>query len=622
MTRFIGNINWFGGFNSKIQKYNDFGYLFDVFSNEEIRVHCSQLLCQESNLSKGIYVSFEKGIFKGKPAAFKVKLLKDEDNEILLKRCFSLDSDQVWLAIGNQLSYLASIDEQIEILNAKVEKKLFHLLKYFPSSTLLHHDAKFIRAQIPVELRFKILELVANLPEFQEEVINAIRDQDYISSVEKHPFWKNYTINGIDDLFLQAAPDGVKKFLYKKYYQTAISLVNQDYTANGIKSWDAISAYKDLTEQDKHLALAWLPHDKKENKHEISKMLSARAAEKTAMLFYKQYSANIDDVAITQLDRKGDNWTTHDLLIDGIIPIDIKNARTNTTTKSYSEHVVPKFKESRSNQHVTIACVLSPYLQPELIDNPESIDFKLQPIKFLGEISYKKILDLEKQFSRSDVITISIEIRKNLKVIPPWLLDYPDDYYKNSKECRSQLHVTEMPNGEIWKIMDINPIYSYVTNGISIPDEFKISMEKSELDFCEQVLAITTQRKITLPEVFLLVMSHFLISIHSEDGCAFNPEKYFNLLYNGNLARKNNNYMESNNPLNVEDPLGIITDLCRTLVELYINPISLGKVKRYREFKFSGLGLLSGRKNNSEEWSTIIAYCGGCSGLMKPDTSR
>ncbi len=611
MTRFVGNINWFGGFNSKIQKYNDFGYLVDVFSNEEIRVHCSQLLCQESDLNKGIYVSFEKGIFKGKPAAFKVKLLKDEDNEMLLKRCFSLDSDQVWLAIGNQLNYLASINEQIEILNAKVEKKLYHLLKYFPSSTLLHHDAKLIRTQTPVDLRFDILEEVANLPEFQDEILNAIRDQHYISSVENHPFWKSHVITGIDDLFLQAAPESVKKLLYKNYYQTAINLINQDYTANAIKAWDAISAYKDLTEQDKRLAFAWLPRDKRENKHEIAKMLSARTAEKIAMLFYKQYTANIADVAITQLDRQGSNWITHDLLIEGVIPVDIKNARTNTTTKSYSEHVVPKFKESRINQHVTIACVLSPYLQPEFIKNPETVKFNPDPITFLGETSYKEICDLEVKFSRNDIISFGIEIRDNLKVIPPWLLDYPDNYYFHSKKCRDQLHSIDLPSGEAWKIMGINPIYSYVTNGLSLPAEFKKNITTSEINFYDQILAITTKRKIKLPEIFLLVMTHFLISIHAENGHAFNPEKYFNILYNINCARKNNGPMENNNPLNVEDPLGIINDLCRTLIDLYINPISLEKVKRYREFKFSGLGLLSGRQNNSEKWSTIIAYCGG-----------
>ncbi|WP_308874912.1 cold-shock protein [Thiothrix subterranea] len=603
MERFIGKVKWFGTENHKTGKYNDYGFINELISGESVHCHRSQLMCQEKDLQEGVYVSFGKIKSKKGITASGINLLKNENNKYVLMKCFLSDDLTIWETVREKLNNIIPINEQIQILMRILDKKLYSFLKYFPQSTLLCNDAKTIRDRIPVHQRFELFSNVSNDLEYQNEIINAINEQTDFYSPSSHPFWKNYTITGEDDLYLKVAPANVQEYLYKKYYQSVLSLVDKNFETKSSISWNSRDIYKELSAEDKQLASTWISSiNKKENKHEIAKMLSARAAEKVAIKFYEQHGVNVDDIAIMQLshDRQNNDWQTHDLLLDGKIPIDVKNARKNKTSKSYSEHVVPAFKKNRHNENVKISCVLSPYMKPE----PNDDDFKfIEPTQFLGETSYIEARELESNFSINGLITLSIEIRNKLNVIPPWLLDYPDDYYSISRELYDNLHSMNLPSGKAWNIMGIDPIYLYITNGISLPDELRKNLTAAELEFYDQVLAITSQRKIRLPDIFLLVLTNFLQSLNKESEAKILPYKYLDLIFKKNTEYKN--------PFDVKDPLNIIHDLCKTLIAIYETPISFAKIKDFREFKFSGSGLLSGRQNDNEKWFTIIAYCGG-----------
>lgn len=99
--REVGIIKWFGGFNPKINKLNDFGYI--LRDNEpDLYVNRNHLHCKPKLLTPGTAVSFELGInYKNNmEQAFKVKLLKNEDDKIIIKKCaFSNRKEYYMLAI-------------------------------------------------------------------------------------------------------------------------------------------------------------------------------------------------------------------------------------------------------------------------------------------------------------------------------------------------------------------------------------------------------------------------------------------------------------------------------------------------------------------------------------------
>lgn len=60
----IGQVKWYGGYNRKTNKVNDFGYIecLDHDIDQDLRVSKNQLRCDESQLTKGRLVEFELGI--------------------------------------------------------------------------------------------------------------------------------------------------------------------------------------------------------------------------------------------------------------------------------------------------------------------------------------------------------------------------------------------------------------------------------------------------------------------------------------------------------------------------------------------------------------------------------
>ena len=87
-SRNIGIIKWFGGYNPRIKKFNDFGFIMRD-GQEDIYFNKNHIHCNVGELTKGRVVSFEEGLnYKNRrPQAIKVNLLRDEDNIELLKQC-------------------------------------------------------------------------------------------------------------------------------------------------------------------------------------------------------------------------------------------------------------------------------------------------------------------------------------------------------------------------------------------------------------------------------------------------------------------------------------------------------------------------------------------------------
>lgn len=88
--REVGKIKWFGGFNPKIQKLIDYGYI-ERENMPDLYVNKNHLHCKVKELQVGVIVTFEVGVnYKNnQEQALKVKLLENEKEESLIEIIYS-----------------------------------------------------------------------------------------------------------------------------------------------------------------------------------------------------------------------------------------------------------------------------------------------------------------------------------------------------------------------------------------------------------------------------------------------------------------------------------------------------------------------------------------------------
>ncbi len=364
-------------------------------------------------------------------------------------------------------------------------------------------------------------------------------------------------------------------------------------------TWPVSDIYQDLSTDDQSLIELWLK-DSGENDYERAKMLSARGAEKATMQFYSSLGHQVKDIAITQLDRQSDLWKTCDILLDDNVAIDVKNARTPVHNRdSYVEHCVPQFKKIRAKEDVLIAGVLSPYLQLQYLNYPQTISFTATPITFLGEVAYTDIKSLEVAFCRDDTQLHLIDYG----TVPPWMFDYSGGFYAQCEQKRlelRQIDSSHLPTPLEFSLLDLNPIPVFLCAGISLTEPWSDCLSDWQRGLYQRLLRYRSGR-ITLPTLFLTLLTHFLDMVkapHSE----YSPFGYADLLYT------NADYQRF--PLGIVDPLNTIKNLYDTLCSLWEHQ-GKTRLREFEFFRFRGRGLLQGRRRGSSRLETIIAYCGG-----------
>jgi len=337
----------------------------------------------------------------------------------------------------------------------------------------------------------------------------------------------------------------------------------------------------------------------------LAKMLSARAAEKAAKKFYEGTGSCVEDVSIRQLDGGSGDWTTHDLLVDSSVAVDVKNARRPVNGKQfYVEHTVPRFKLDRRNTHVRIAGILSPYLKYEYIRNPGNANFKVDDLVFLGETGRDSVDRLVSMFG-SPTFDVA---RVYERTVPLWVFGYPRAWYRAfSEDLRRLASGCEWPEGDEWEyVLDdsekLGAIPALCAAGKPLPAAISSRLAGWQLDFCARMQRLSGGSP-QLPVVFLAVLTDFLEKLkggHSN----YSPKDYLPLLFAKDPA-----YTVSY-PLGAIDPLGLIRGLIKTLAILWDNR-GKTKLENLSSFRFGGLGILQGRETDRREWTTVLAYCGG-----------
>lgn len=558
----IGEIKWFGGVNRDSGLENKFGFIST--RHGDIFFHRSESISPTTQLTEGAKVTFIPFEEKKGKVATSVQVLSGMDDVALLtlidvNPCFPPDD------VMTVVSFVKSI--------GAVEKVV---LKALSSLAPEHQSA----------------------PSFLK-------------------FWERYELKGPNDQFLTIAPKAIKFRFYKKHFFTFRESLNNLFASvtAATTTLKAEKAYSEINERDTLLAKKWVGNHNYRTPvvdAVMAQMLSARAAEKAAKWIYETIGASVEDISIRQLEEQAGDWLTHDLLIDSIVPVDVKNARRPVSGANfYVEHTIPRFKQDRRNVHVQVAGILSPYLNYENIRKPGLANFKIQDLIFLGETSKNQIDRLIADFGSPEFEIV----RPQERTVPNWLFTYPEAWYRKfSDDLRQLSNDCRWPENDEWDYAlddseKLSSIPALCVAQKALPGVIASRLSPWQVEFYAK-LQLHVRKTPDLPGIFFAVLKDFLGQLKNPDS-DYSPKNYEPLLYSKSpwhhLAFPR---VEPSYPLGAIDPLGLVANLIKTLSRLWENRESTN-LSRFSNFRFSGLGILQGREKHDRVWTTIIAYCGG-----------
>jgi hypothetical protein len=481
-------------------------------------------------------------------------------------------------------------------------------------------DAGFVRKLklLPLRMRLEIMiaysgELLRPIEMLAAEVLSEAGDpriQDVQLTRLIKDFWARHesSLARGSPLFSHA-PERIRRATLQRHFKAYFAELDRlfSYNVDTTGDWAAIDVYRELDADDRKLAELWTGAVSSE--FENARMLSARAAEKVAGWFYKSRGHRVLDVALHQLSRESSNWKTHDLLLDGSTPVDVKNARLPVNSAAhYVEHTVPRFKRDRTGRGVKIVAVVSPYLQLRYLNDVQKAPFEVGDVRFLGETTYSELSRICDRFSNGALI---VHNPSEGAFIPPWYFEFPSSWYQDFDVACRQLREMEWPEDhELLSLQGIDgadvSLPKYIAAGLRLPKQKLDVMQSWERSFLVKIQEACKPRA-SLAHLFLLILADFLTKLQEPPPNSFEPNDYlkFLLVGVGNLDPP-----KRQRPLGIEDPLETIQTLCSSLQQLWSTReyLSLG---RFREYRLSSGGILQGREYREAAWETILSYCGG-----------
>jgi len=330
-------------------------------------------------------------------------------------------------------------------------------------------------------------------------------------------------------------------------------------------------------------------------------MISARGAEIASKKFYALLGCNVKDTAITQLNNHTDNWKFFDLHVDNK-NIDVKNSRGVLNEKlSYSEHCIPKFKETRDGKQIYILGVISPYFKLE--EDEERLKYNSfysttdieNMITILGETSLEEINQYSSRFSQKE---LQVDLNR-VNFTPDWILEYPKKFYMQRDNLKNeflQKHA-QFPTLNEYKQLNQNLIPFFLSCGLDLPNS---ELNKEQVNFYNR-LKVQAKQSITKPFLYLAILKHFSERLAYNTNSSYRPIDYIQLIY----------YETSHKyPLGIYDPTLIIKKLIDTLDTLWQQKNKIN-MSDYITFKYNQKGILLAKSSMSNSWDTLLAYCGG-----------
>jgi cold shock CspA family protein len=505
--------------------------------------------------------------------------------------------------------YLAALRSALSLLTDG-DKPRF--LNNTNSEVLLKREAKDLRRWLPYP---RLLELCGLLPQtdwLHDEVADLLAAESPCKRLLEERPWKN--VEGVlkyqSSLYNRAPPAVQRKVIYRHFNRFFDAVKGATDIPHFTWEWTTAGVLEDLNDADKQLAACWANLDGPGNAdHTLARMLSARAAEKVALNFYRQFSLPVEDISCTQLQGSSEEWKLYDLMA-GQRPIDVKNARVPVNNRqTYVEHCIPRFKQARG-QDVKIAAVVSPWVRIDQFQGTSSLWSNVVPCRFIGEADRHGAEQLERSFAdlatraSTTIITVAKSHEGSANVLPPWLFDYPDFFYRSRDQSREWLlRVSEdqLPSLDDLKLTGINPLPAFLGAHRPLPPSWLPLLSHWQREFYDRVQH--HPEPVSLPRLYLHLLLHFLeVSQTPGRHSDYSPEGYRDLLYQNAASGKA--------PVGVVDPLSVICTLLDALNTLWHNRDVI-RLHDFQSFCFRGEGILSGRKKGTTAEVRILAYCGG-----------
>lgn len=486
-------------------------------------------------------------------------------------------------------------------------------VRTLPTELLLHKDGGYLRNMLLGGDTFDVYRTSALQPELTEaqlnELVSAIANMNREQAVT---LWLEILEHSPHKALLEErTPEKIEIELIRRRHAPFLKTLEliAPYDRPACTARAAVELYPELGDDDRNLAARWAGRDASD--YEMAKMLSARAAERAAARFYEDLGFAVEDVAIRQVIYPADtNWRTHDLLVEGHGPVDVKNARTSTNSGgSYSEHTIPQFKENRNRQDVIVLGVRSPYLKLGELTDPANVPYHRDvPILVLGECTRQQLADLRQQFLSASLHDINLSRQGFKEMLPPWVFNYPARFYEQEEIRTYRTAIARVlehdpPAWPALKRLSLNPLPLYLQQG-SLPEVWRAELNGWETQLAERIIA---QARTSLPDLFLTLLTDFLEAIQ-EERAGFDPSRYRQFIYPRTALRDEMAWHHL--PLGIFDPLESIKSLIQTLELLWQNR-ALSRLSEFTRFQFIGAGLLRGMREDDTTRTTLLAYCGG-----------
>ena len=371
-----------------------------------------------------------------------------------------------------------------------------------------------------------------------------------------------------------------------------------------------------LNEEDIELILTWnngdysyeascIDHIYEEIEYEgvANKLISARYAEKIAMLFYKEIGQEAKDLSIQQLQEKEEDWQIADLKVCNKF-VDVKNARKfRKSGSNYSEQFIKRFKQTSKEEDVIYLGTLSKHMGKQSL-----IKEQIGECTVLGEVTNDEIEELRAWVARAFGGIFNIELRRTRESrgrfssdigshLPGWLFEYPNEFYNlnknltDSKKAKISF-LAEILNTDL-KVKQSPFFYVFAdTDSIYLPEKLKKYKEIIHaLKLTKDSVGITRR------SVFVTVLGTVLQSF--VDKTDLRPRDFLDVLFYKKDYSK---------PLGLLDTEEYIHNLVKLLDQIWFH--NRETMLQYSSFRLSGFDILRGFSKD-EHWETIYAYCGG-----------
>ncbi|MEH1834088.1 MAG: hypothetical protein V7L29_18955 [Nostoc sp.] len=143
MNREVGKVKWYGGFNSKTGRPNDYGFISHMTNSEDLYFNKRDMKCSENSLKQDAIVSFYLKTVNNKNCninyqSFDINLIQNEEDLDVIKTCALSNQVIFWQPIFNKYlqTCMSNKNQSVDELIALCIKK-FNLLSTYQKDSFL-----------------------------------------------------------------------------------------------------------------------------------------------------------------------------------------------------------------------------------------------------------------------------------------------------------------------------------------------------------------------------------------------------------------------------------------------------------------------------------------------------